>query len=138
MNFYAFKYNFILTISLVGLISFYLFQKNILEYLSLQGQQFQVFLITKMIRFFVNDFLMIGVIFGVFKKLEFVKIAILVQLAGFLFLLLPYLVIKYHYPLYNGPLVSFLHRLVLNPLLLILLVPALFYHQKIETSQNGK
>ena len=50
-----------------------------------------------------------------------------VQLAGLVFILVPYLVLKLGFDAGNGPLVSFLHRLVLNPTLLLLLIPAFYY-----------
>lgn len=124
------KHKIILVACLIALLGFYVFQKNILgvfNTLPLSG--FKIFLIKKSIRFLVNDFLMIGVIYGLFNNKEFVKIAFLVQLFGLIFLLSPYLLIKAYIGSYNGPLISFLHRLVLNPLLMILLIPA-FYYQK--------
>ena len=40
-----------------------------------------------------------------------------------------YFIIKLNYPAYNGPMINYLHRLIINPTLLLLLIPA-FYYQK--------
>lgn len=118
---------------IIGLVLFYVFQKNIMGIFDpTMGPGFSTFLVKKTVRFLVNDFLMIGIIYGLFNKKEFVHLALLVQLLGLVFLLLPYLILKYNMGAYNGPLISFLHRLVLNPLLLILLIPALYLQQQKE------
>ncbi|MEM7109523.1 MAG: exosortase F system-associated protein [Bacteroidota bacterium] len=132
------KYRLVLLLCLVALLLFYVFQKNLFNSLQLDASEFGHFVTKKVIRFLVNDFLMLGVIYGLFKKWEYLKLAVVVQLFGLVVLLIPYLTIKAYFPHYNGPLISFLHRLVLNPLLLILLIPALFYQQKLESSRHGK
>lgn len=77
----------------------------------------------------VNDFLAIGLIYALFPEKKFVVFAFWVQLTGLIFLLLPYFLLKLQYPNYNGPLINFLHRIILNPTLILLLIPA-FYWQK--------
>ena len=120
----------ILILSLVLLLCFYIFQKNILGLLEFQElSKNSIFVLKKIVRFLINDFLMIGVIYGIFKTKDAIKVALIVQLFGFVFLLTPYILIKLYIGGYNGPLVSFLHRLVLNPLLLILLIPALYFQR---------
>lgn len=132
------KYKVVLIFCLVALLLFYVFQKNFFAYLELNSPGFSHFVTKKVVRFLINDFLMLGVIYGLFRKLEYLKLAVIIQLFGLVFFLIPYLTIKAYHPHYNGPLISFLHRLVLNPLLLILLIPALFYQQKLESSRHGK
>jgi exosortase F-associated protein len=75
-------------------------------------------------------------IYGLFQERKYVLFAIGVQLAGLLFVLLPYFILKFQYPAYNGPLISFLHRLVLNPLLMLLLIPA-FYLQREKAAKHN-
>lgn len=91
------------------------------------------FITNRIIRFLLNDSLVVLLIFVLFADRGMTRFALLVQLFGFLFLLLPYLILKYQWPGYNGPLISFLHRLVVNPLLLLLLIPA-FYLQRQRSS----
>src|SRR5690606_14277352 len=82
------------------------------------------FIINRSIRFILNDLLTIGLIFALFGKRKYVIFSFWVQLAGVLFILMPYFLLKLKFPDYNGPLLSFLHRLIMNPLLLLLLIPA--------------
>jgi len=127
----------VLVICILSLIFFYIFQKNILgllEFASLTKNA--IFVFKKSVRFVINDFLMIGVIYGVFNNKDYVKVAFLVQVLGLIFLLIPYLLIKLYIGGYNGPMVSFLHRLVLNPLLLILLIPAFYYQENLIKNER--
>ena len=67
---------------------------------------------------------MIGLIFAIFYKRKYVWFAFGVQVFGFLVVLIPYFVLKLYFHAGNGPMVSFLHRLILNPTLMVLLIPA--------------
>jgi exosortase F-associated protein len=87
------------------------------------------FLINRSLRFLLNDACVIGLIYALFSDRKYVVFSLYVQVFGMIFILAPYFVIKVRFPQYNGPLVSFLHRLVLNPTLLLLLIPA-FYYQR--------
>lgn len=85
------------------------------------------FFVNRSIRFLLNDALTIGIIWSIFNRRSYVIFALWVQGAGMVFLLFPYFAMKYFYPSYNGPFLSFLHRLILNPTLLLLLIPAFYY-----------
>lgn len=87
------------------------------------------FILNRSIRFVLNDVLAIGLIFALFYERKYVIFAMVAQLMGMFLFLIPYFILKVNYPGYNGPLISFLHRLILNPTLLLLLIPA-FYFQK--------
>jgi exosortase F-associated protein len=118
--------------SLVGLIVFYLFQKiNIASLIGIDDKTAS-FLFNKTFRFIWNDVLMIGVIYALFGQKRFVYFALAVQVFGILFVLLPYFVLKLYFHAGNGPLISFLHRLVLNPTLMILLIPAFWLQTRQE------
>src|SRR5690606_17307145 len=82
------------------------------------------FLVNRLIRFLLNDALMIGLIYVLFYERKYVVFALWIQAIGMVLFLLPYFVLKSYYPGYNGPLLSFLHRLIINPVLLLLLIPA--------------
>jgi exosortase F-associated protein len=90
------------------------------------------FIINRSVRFLVNDVCTIGLIYALFPYRKYVMFAISVQIAGVFLLLLPYFILKVYYPSYNGPMINFLHRLILNPVLLLLLIPAFYYQNKIE------
>jgi exosortase F-associated protein len=114
----------------VGLVLVFLFQRvDLLSVLGWPASNTTSFIVNRTVRFLLNDALTIGLIYAIFRERKYVIFAFAVQLLELVFLLLPYFVIKVHYPQYNGPLISFLHRLVLNPLLLLLLIPA-FYSQR--------
>lgn len=88
------------------------------------------FYFNRTLRFLINDGLTIGLIWALFNNRQYVIFALWVQLFGMLTLLLPYFALKYFFPAYNGPLISFLHRLILNPTLLLLLIPALYLNMR--------
>jgi exosortase F-associated protein len=115
--------------SVLGLAVVYLFQRtNVAAFLGIENHAVR-FILNKTLRFLINDFLMIGLLYSLFPKRKYVIFALWVQLAGFVFILVPYLVIKLALQTGNGPLVSFLHRLTVNPILLLLLIPAFYYQQ---------
>ena len=123
----------IIAAALTGLLLVYLLQKDITWLLAGLGlSKFQLFATTKTIRFLLNDLLMILLIHGIFYKKTYTLFAFYVQLFGIVFILAPYLIIKYHYTAYNGPLISYLHRLVVNPLLMLLVIPAFIYKQEVK------
>ena len=130
------KHWYIIVFAVAGLVCIYLFQKKIHHYFSCVGLTgYSLFFVERSLRFIINDFLMILLIYGIFEKKKYVLFAFYVQLVGITIILLPYMIIK-SYTEYNGPLVSFLHRLIINPLLLLLLIPAFFYQEKYENQKN--
>jgi exosortase F-associated protein len=80
----------------------------------------------------------LGLIYALFVQRKYIVFAFFVQLIGIICFLLPYFVLKVYWPSYNGPLISFLHRLIMNPTVLMLLIPA-FYYQKhyIDSTRKG-
>lgn len=111
-----------------GLIFVFLFQHTVLLRWS-EGYDTKSFLMNKGIRYVLNDFCMIGLIYSIFNARKYVLFAFYVQIAGIILFLLPYFILKLYYPHYNGPLLSFLHRLIVNPLLMLLLIPAFIYQK---------
>lgn len=120
--------------SVAGLLLVFLFQGiDIAGHLGFFDAGVHRFLFNRTIRFLLNDGLTIALIYAVFAERRFVLFALIVQVIGMILFLFPYYILKLYYPSYNGPLISFLHRLILNPTLLLLLIPA-FYYQR---SQKG-
>ncbi len=91
----------------------------------------------RFLRFVINDLLVLLLIYGLFARKEYIVLALWVQLFGLVFILIPYLYIKVSYPSYTGAFFSFLHRLVVNPLLLLLVIPAIFYMEVSRLSNNN-
>ena len=118
-----------------GLVVVFVFQQiNFSRILISGASPMTSFFINRTIRFLLNDTLTLILIWALFYKRSYVVFAVWVQLFGMVFVLFPYFIIKGLFPAYNGPLISFLHRLILNPTLLLLLIPA-FYYQKMNRSK---
>jgi exosortase F-associated protein len=116
--------------AIVGLLLLFIFQKfNYAQVVGISSHLTQ-FIFNRTVRFFLNDSLAILLIYALFQERKYVLFAFWVQAIGFLFLLLPYFVIKIYLPDYNGPLLNFLHRIIVNPTLMLLLIPALAYQKK--------
>lgn len=117
----------ILSVASLGLV--FLFQRHDIAAMMGTHDSFWKFIINRSIRFIINDALAILLIYALFRERKYIVFAVWVQLLGMVFILFPYFILKFNYPGYNGPLLSFLHRLVLNPTILLLLIPA-FYYQR--------
>ncbi len=120
-------------ISTTGLIAVFLFQHwNVAEHLGLNLTNNLKFIFNRSVRFVVNDLLAIALIHALFNKRRYTIFSVYVQLVGMFFILVPYFIIKLQYPSYNGPMINFIHRLIINPMLLLLLIPALYYQNTIQ------
>lgn len=119
-------------ICIAGLIAVFLFQQiDVAAFIGVDVKLTR-FLINRTIRFLLNDALALGLIYALFQERKYVIFALYVQVAGIFLFLVPYFILKIFLPTYNGPLISFLHRLILNPTLLMLLIPAFYYQRQIE------
>jgi exosortase F-associated protein len=118
-------------LAMAGLLTVFLFQRtDVAGFVGIGGSEIQRFLFNRTIRFIVNDIFAIGLIYALFPQRKYIIFALWVQLAGIVFILVPYFIMKLYFPSYNGPLLSFLHRLILNPILLLLLIPSFYYQRK--------
>jgi exosortase F-associated protein len=117
-------------LSAAGMVLVFLFQRmDVASMLGVGDPAIYRFLINRSIRFLMNDAFAIGLIYALFAERKYVVFSLYVQIAGVVLFLIPYFILKIYFPAYNGPMISFLHRLVFNPTLLMLLIPA-FYYQK--------
>ena len=94
------------------------------------------YVLSKILRFLANDGLAILIIYGFFGPGKYVKFAAYVLLFGLLALLPIYLVLVIFYYQETYAFLNHLHRLVLNPVLMMLLIPA-FYMQKVNAEIEG-
>lgn len=123
---------------LTGLLLVFVFQQlNLASLMFHVHGKLPVFLVNRIIRFVLNDGLTIGLIFALFGERKYLIFSLWVQVTGMFLFLFPYLILKTYYPGYNGPLISFLHRLVLNPTLLLLLIPAFYYQRSREDKASS-
>jgi exosortase F-associated protein len=89
----------------------------------------------KVIRYLINDLAAIALLWVLFQRRDFILLAFWVLLFG-LFLLLPlYFVGYFYFSEKLGITLSYLHRLVMNPTLMMLLIPLFYFQQKNEKTQ---
>ena len=93
------------------------------------------FIFNRTLRFLINDLSVILLIYAIFESRGLVKIAFLVQLFG-LIVVLPF---YFYFKLMlegpseiSSPLLSFVHRIIVNPILMLLLIPAFYYQRHIH------
>ena len=119
----------------IGLVAVFIFQRWDMAALVGIETPINKFFFNRTIRFLLNDAFAIGLIYALFYERKYVLFSIYVQVAGVILFLIPYFVLKLYFPSYNGPLISFLHRLILNPTLLLLLILAFYYQKKVKERQ---
>ena len=119
-------------VSVSGLLLIYLFQRfDWARFVGLSDlANIERFVVNRSIRFVINDVLGVLLVLSLFGKKSLAIIAMYVQVLGFVFVMLPYMILKLNYPSYNGPMINFLHRLILNPLLIYLLIFFFWYQKK--------
>ncbi|WP_370688780.1 exosortase F system-associated membrane protein [Fulvivirga ulvae] len=123
---------------ITALAGSYIFQREIHGWLKVfELSDFSAFAIGRSIRFFTNNLLVILLIYGVFGKKKYVVFSMYILIIAIVFILVPYIIIK-SYTTYNGPLISFLHRLLVNPLLMLLLIPAFLLQENYSNRDNQK
>jgi len=127
---------FIGVLSVIGLVLVFLLQRvDIATMVGVGNAAIDRFLFNRTIRFLLNDAFTLGLIYALFVERKYIIFSLYVQVAGVVFFLLPYFVLKIYFPSYNGPMISFLHRLVMNPTLLMLLIPAFYYQKHLSKGQ---
>lgn len=130
----------VLALGLVGLAIIFLFQQTDF-YGGICGcHHGQVhFSVNKTLRVLVNDFCMLAVIHAWFHDSKITRLAFWIQLVDTLILLPLYLIIKLSFEGDNelsSPLLSQLHRLIINPTLMILIFPAVYF-QRFQRHQHS-
>jgi exosortase F-associated protein len=119
-------------LSIAGLLMVFLYQRFDVAHLVFHEiSRTTAFIINRTIRFLVNDLFALGLIYALFPIRRYVTFAVAVQLVGVVLFLVPYFILKIYHPSYNGPLINFIHRLILNPILLLLLIPAFYYQRNV-------
>jgi exosortase F-associated protein len=90
------------------------------------------FVVNKVGRYLLNDLFTIAIVYGLFYEGKYLRFAFAVLLFGLVFLLPTYLILYLSKPAGFSSLLSHLHRIVLNPVLMMLLIPSFFYQRKIS------
>ncbi len=125
---------FLAVFSLAGLMVVFLFQQYDYSqwfwWTNFEGTP--RFIVNRLARFLINDLLMVLLIFSIFFERKYVIMAFIVQAGGLVLILTPYLLMQVYLPHIGGPMVSYLHRLTVNPLLMLVLIPAFWYQKKMR------
>jgi exosortase F-associated protein len=120
----------------------YIFQQvNAAEVLGIDNEKsnYLAFSVNKLIRLVLNDFSCIVLVHAIFKNKRFNRLALIVFCIE-VFLLLPvYLILKLTIEgtsEISSPILSQLHRLIVNPMLMIVLIAAFYYQKKIASTRG--
>lgn len=132
---------FLAFLGLIGLGSAYLYQDVdvLFKLSSTQFHPYVHFIVKKITRLFLNDVSMLLIIFSLFQSAAILRLALFIQFVD-LFLLLPiYLILKLSLEgdtELSVPILAQLHRLIINPTLMILLVPAVYLQRHFNKNEN--
>lgn len=88
------------------------------------------FVVNKTFRYLLNDLFAIAIIYAIFEEKKYVRFAFYVLLFGLLVLLPTYIVVYLLQPEGFSSMLGHLHRVVMNPVLMMLLIPAFFYQRR--------
>jgi exosortase F-associated protein len=134
------KRSMLLLIAIGGLVFVYLNQQ--FNYSGLIGEGFSEetkFVVNKTVRYLLNDNFCLLAIYALFMKRSYVIAGVYIEVAG-LFILLPlYFALKLYFEgttELSSPLLSFYHRLIINPTLMIILILGMIYQQRTTHQEN--
>lgn len=88
------------------------------------------FVFNKAGRYVLNDLFSISLIYGIFREKKYARFAFVVMMFGMVVLLPAYLYIYLAQPAGFTSMLSHLHRVVMNPVLMMLLIPAFFAQRR--------
>ena len=138
------KRNILIAIAVGALITFYLLQRtNYADFFfSLFGSEVSPnieFIFNRTLRYIFNDLAVILLLYALFQNRTLIKVAFGLQLLG-LFIILPlyfYFKLSLEGPSeISSPLLSFIHRIVVNPILMLMLIPAYYYQQRLIKTKS--
>ncbi len=89
----------------------------------------------KLIRYLINDLAALALLWVLFQRRDFLQLAFWVLLLGLVVLLPVYFIGYFYFSDVLGITLSYLHRLIMNPTLMMLLIPLFYLQQKVEKSQ---
>lgn len=135
----------LLGLALLILVMVYLFQRGSYanvwnqifpEFLSIKSPN-SIFIFNRCVRLILNDLACMVIIWFFFKEPKYLKAAFLVFCIELLVILPVYLVVKLNLEgpsELSSPLLSQIHRIIVNPLLMIILMIG-FYYQKVTMNR---
>lgn len=120
----------------------YIFQQlNVAQWLGIDiaKNQYLTFSVNKLARMLVNDFSCLLIIHAVFQNPKFNRLAFWVFCLEVLVLLPLYLGLKLYLEgttEISSPILSQIHRLIVNPMLMVVLMAAFYYQQKMASPRG--
>lgn len=129
---------FVTGIAILGFV--YVFQRINLAVLLGDFHPNVVFVINRTARLILNDVACFLIIFALFRENKYLKIAFWVFLFELLVILPVYLLVKLSLEgdsEISSPLLSQVHRLIVNPMLMILLIAGFVYQRLVKTGTGG-
>lgn len=94
-----------------------------------------VFIFNRILRLVLNDFACFLLIYGLFQEAKYIKVAFLLFLVELLIILPIYLILKLSFEgdsEISSPLLSLIHRLIVNPMLMFLLIAGFVYQKNLR------
>ncbi len=98
-----------------------------------EGHPNFAYVFNKTIRYIINDLLAIALVQAIFNNPRYTRFAFFVMLFGLVVLLPLYFVLFFSFYTKFQSLLFYFHRLIVNPVLVMLLIPAFYYQRKIES-----
>lgn len=127
---------FVFLLGLVRLLEQHLFYDPFLSYFkdnfnTMPLPAFNSFhlFVSYLFRFGLNMSLSLGLLYVLFKEIELVKFVVFLYLFLFIVLILVFFSVLYFYENQNNLLLFYVRRFLIQPIFIILLIPA-FYYQK--------
>lgn len=90
------------------------------------------FTVNKAFRYLLNDLFALMLVYGLFYEKRFLRFSFYVLLFGLVVLMPTYLLLYLSQPEGFTSMISHLHRVVFNPVLMMLLIPAFFFQVQQE------
>jgi exosortase F-associated protein len=137
----------IIAIGAVGLVLMYLLQRQFF-YDPLQDFVYNPvfdnrpnieafrFISGKVIRYILNDIFAIFILMGLFADRKYLRLALAVFLFGLVVLLPAYFIAVFFFLPEVHSFLNHIHRLVLNPVLMLMLIPAIYYQKRLENERG--
>ena len=93
------------------------------------------YILSKIFRYSLNDGFALLIIWGLFANKKYMRFAVIIFLIGLLVLLPIYLILSITFYPNSFTVLNHLHRIVLNPVLMMLLIPAFYYQQSLKDEE---
>ncbi len=127
----------VIGVGLFALACVYVFQRTnygllLFEAFGIASNENLIFAINKTLRLLLNDTICVFIIFSIFKEKSYRQVTMIVFLIELLIVLPLYLLLKLNWEgssEISSPLLSFIHRLIVNPTLMVLTGMALAYQK---------